>query len=139
MTKIMEKAVFPIFFLCLLMGAVLFFPSQAEADLSVLVKNETGYDLEEVKYVQEMGATKSLMGQTRNLANGNSYSFNFKEGGAYRIYASFTMAGKKVYAKGNNNSMSNGGRYELTLMKVIFSEKGSNLNFIDKGEFDAIK
>lgn len=135
----MEKTILGIVFLCFLTGVGVIFPSLTQADLSVRVKNETGYDLEEVKYVQEMGATKSLVGQTQNLANGNSYSFNFKEGGAYRIYASFTMGGKKVYAKGKNNSMTDGGRYELTLTKVIFSEKGSNLNFIDKSEFDAIK
>lgn len=138
MTKIMERIILGLVFLCFLTGAGVIFPSLAEAELSVRVKNETGYDLEEVKYVQEMGAAKSLVGQTQNLANGRSYSFNFKEGGAYRIYASFTTDGKKVYAKGNNNSMTDGGRYELTLTKVIFRE-GAGLKFIDKSEFDAIK
>ena len=138
MTKIIEKRIFPIFFLCFLMAAGVIFPSLTEADLSVMVKNETGYDLEEVKYVQEMGTTKTLVGQTQNLANGKSYSFSFRQGGAYRIYASFTMGGKKIYAKGNNNSMTNGARYELTLTKVIFSD-GAGLKFIDKGEFYAIK
>lgn len=63
----MEKTIFGIVFLCFLMGVGVIFPSLTQADLSVMVKNETGYDLEEVKYVQEMGATKSLVGQTYYL------------------------------------------------------------------------
>lgn len=139
MIKITGRIILGIVFICFLTGVGTLFPSLTEAELSVLVKNETGYDLDEVKYVQEMGAAKSLMGQTQNLANGSFHSFNFKEGGAYRVYASFTMTGKKVYAKGNNNSMTDGGRYELILTKVIFREGGSGLKFIDKSEFDAIK
>lgn len=111
----------------------------AEAALSVTVKNETGYDLSEVKYVQETGNAKVLSGQTRQLANNRSHTFNLKRSGAYRVYASFIMGGRKVYAKGNANNLQDGGRYTLTLMKVVVSQGGTGLNFIDQGEFDAIK
>jgi hypothetical protein len=111
----------------------------AEAALSVTVKNETGYDLSEVKYVQEIGNAKVLAGKVRQLANGNSYTFSLIKSGAYRVYAFFIMGGKKTYAKGNANNLRDGGRYTLTLKKVIVSQSGSSLNFIDQSEFDAIK
>ena len=139
MLNIVRKTIFGIVFLCFLTGLGVIFPSLTEAALSVMVKNETGYDLEEVKYVKEMGAAKSLVGQTQNLSNGGTHTFVLKESGAYRVYASFIMSGRKVYAKGNANKLSDGGQYTLTLQKVIFHEGGSGLNFIDKSEFDAIK
>jgi hypothetical protein len=110
-----------------------------EAALSVSVHNETGYDLTEVKYVKEMGNAKSLVGKTRRLPNGGFHIFSLKKEGVYRVYASFIMSGKKIYAKGNANNLQAGGRYTLTLMKVVVSQSGSSLNFIDQREFDAIK
>jgi len=111
----------------------------AEADSSVVVKNETGYDLSEIKYVKEMGEVKSLIGQARQITNGGSYKFVLKNEGFYRVYASLVMGAKKVYAKGNANNLQDGGRYTLTLTKVVISKEGTNLNFIDQSEFDAIK
>ncbi|MEK6682914.1 MAG: hypothetical protein AABY79_13235 [Nitrospirota bacterium] len=127
----------PIVLLALWLGAVL--PPPAEAALKVKVINQTGYDLIEVKYVQERGVNKSLVGLTRQLANGGSHTFDLEKAGAYRVYASFIMAGKKIYAKGNANNLQDGGRYSLTLKKVVFNESGADLNFIDQREFDAIK
>lgn len=124
---------------CFLMGVVGMFPSLTEASLHITVHNETGYDLSEVKYVQEMGNVKSLAGRTQQLANGGSHTFDLNHEGAYRIYASFIMSGKKVYAKGNANNLQDGGRYTLTLQKVVFSQHGASLNFIGQSEFDAIK
>jgi hypothetical protein len=138
--KIAEKTIFgTILLFFFLLGMEGIFSSRAEADSSVTVKNETGYDLEEVKYVQELGAAKSLVGQARLLANGASHTFRLKEGGAYRVYASFHMGGKKVYAKGNANNLRDGGQYRLTLKKVVVSQSGSSLNFINQSEFDAIR
>jgi hypothetical protein len=123
--------------LALWLGAVL--PPLAEAALKVTVINQTGYDLIEVKYVQEKGVNKSLVGMTRQLANGSSHTFDLGKAGAYRVYASFIMGGKKIYAKGNANNLQDGGRYSLTLKKVVFNDSGAGLNFIDQSEFDAIK
>ena len=83
----------PIVLLALWLGAVL--PPPAEAALKVKVINQTGYDLIEVKYVQERGVNKSLVGLTRQLANGGSHTFDLEKAGAYRVYASFIMAGKR--------------------------------------------
>jgi len=140
MATIVRKTMFGttlIFFFLVGLGVI--FPVPTEADSSVTVKNETGYDLEEVKYVQEMGIAKSLVGEARLLANGGSHTFRLKEGGAYRVYASFNMGGKKVYAKGNANNLRDGGQYRLTLKKVVISQGGTSLNFINQNEFDAIK
>jgi hypothetical protein len=140
MPDMVQKAAFSttlIFNFLVGFGVVPSFP--AEPDLSVIVKNETGYDLEEVKYVLEMGQIKTLMERARDVSNGGSCTFRLKEGGAYRVYASFIMDGKEVYAKGNANSLRDGGRYRLTLKKVIFSEGGAGMNFINKSEFDAIR
>jgi hypothetical protein len=112
---------------------------KAEADSSVMVKNETGYELSEIKYVKEIDKVKSLVGQARQITNGGSYTFVLKNEGFYRVYASLIMGGKKVYAKGNANNLQDGGRYTLTLTQVVISQDGSNLNFIDQSEFDAIK
>jgi hypothetical protein len=139
MRNIVGKITFSIALLCILTGPEVIFPSQAEAALSVIIKNETGYDLEEVKYVREIGDAKSLVGESKGLANGGSHTFVLKEGGVYRVYASFTMASKKVYAKGNANNLQDGAQYMLTLKKVVISEGGASLKFIDQGEFDAIK
>jgi hypothetical protein len=137
--RVLKKrfAISTIVFLALWMVAV--FPLSAEAALKVKVINRTGYDLIEVKYVQEMGVNKSLVGLTRQLANGGSHTFNLDKAGAYRVYASFIMGGRKIYAKGNANKLQDGGRYSLTLKKVVFNESGAGLNFIDQSEFDAIK
>jgi hypothetical protein len=114
-------------------------PTPTKADVSVVVINETGYDLGEVKYVHEIGETKSLVGQTRHLSNGNTQTFNFQEGGAYRVYASLVMGGKTAYAKGNANYLRNNGNYRLTLKKVMVSQGGSGILFIKQSEFDSIK
>jgi hypothetical protein len=112
---------------------------QAMADSSVTVKNETGYDLSEIKYVQEIGKTNSLVGRAQQIRNGNSCTFSLKKEGFYRVYAALIMGGKKTYAKGNANKLQDGGRYILTLTEVIVNKEGTNLNFIDQSEFDAIK
>ena len=135
-----EKTILPtILLIFFLVGLGMVFSAPAHADSSVTVKNETGYDLEEVKYVQELGAAKSVAGRTQQLANGASHTFRLKEEGAYRVYASFIMSGKKIYAKGNANNLRDGGRYILTLKKVVISQSGSSLSFINQTEFDAIK
>ena len=110
----------------------------AEAALSVTISNQTGYDLSEVKYVQEIGNVKVLAEMARQLSNGGSHTFSLKKNGVYRVYAALIMGGKKSYAKGNVNNLRDGGRYTLTLMKVI-SHDSSGMNFIDQSEFDAIK
>ncbi len=139
-TNIARKTTFGsallIFFL---MGLAVISPSLAEASLSVTVCNETGYDLEEVKYVQETGVSRSLTGYAQQLANGGAHTFRLKKGGNYCVYASFIMGEKKVYARGNPNNLRDGGQYRLTLKKVVFSQSGDSLNFIDRSEFDAIK
>ncbi len=137
--NIVKKSILGITLMCFLMGLGEILPSMAEAALSVLLKNETGYDLEEVKYVQEVGGTKSLVGQAQNLSNGGTHTFTFKESGVYRVYASFTRSGGKVYAKGNGNNLRDGGQYSLTLKKVVFAEGGTGLNFINRSEFEAIR
>jgi hypothetical protein len=101
MTNIVGKAI---------IGATLLFnffvglgvrsPFPTVAALSVTVKNETGYDLEEVKYVLEKGDTKTLMERVQGVSDGGSCTFHLKEGGAYRVYASFVMDGKKSLRKG---------------------------------------
>lgn len=123
----------------LFVGLCQIFPGILEAGLSIVIKNETGYDLEDVKYVQEIGDAKSLVGLTQNLSNGGTHTFFLKESGVYRVYASFTRSGGKVYAKGNGNNLKDGGQYSLTLKKVVFTQGGTGLNFINRTEFDAIK
>lgn len=119
-------------------GLELLYPALARAALSVTVKNETGYDLAEVKYVQEVGNAKILAARTGQLSNGASYTFSLKDSGTYRIYASLIMDRKKAYAKGNANNLEDGGRYTLTLMKVMLGQGGKGMNFINKSEFEAI-
>ena len=115
------------------------YPSFAVASLNVTVINQTGYDLSDVKYVYEVGAHKTLSGQTQQLTNGGFYNFALSKGGIYRVYASFMMDGRKVYAKGTANNLEDGEQYTLTLMKVMLSRGGSGLNFINRSEFDSIK
>jgi hypothetical protein len=79
--------------------------------LSITIKNETGYILEEVEYVRETGDLKTLVEQAQNLPNGGSCNFRLEGEGAYRIYASLTMGGKKVYAKGNAYNLHGGRSY----------------------------
>jgi len=110
----------------------------AQAGCVVTVKNETGYDLEPLKYVREIGDAKQVVGQVR-LANGRSYTFNLRTGGSYRAYAALQSGGIMNYAKGNLYNISDGTKSELTLKKVVFSEKGSSITFIKKEEFDALK
>jgi len=113
-------------------------PQFAEAGCVVVVKNETGYDLEPLKYVREIGDAKQVVGQAR-LANGRSHTFNLDTGGSYRAYAVLQSGGIMNYAKGNLYNISDGTRDELTLKKVVFSEKGSSITFIKKEEFEALK
>lgn len=82
----------PIVLIALWLGVV--FPHQAEAALKVTVINKTGYDLIEVKYVQEKGVIKSLVRLTQQLVNGGSHTFDLDKAGVYRVYASFIMGGK---------------------------------------------
>jgi hypothetical protein len=139
MTGIVRKPVFRTSLLFFFMGLGLVSTFPKEASVSVVVKNETGYNLEEVKYVLETGDTKTLVEQAQDVADGGSCTFRLVEEGAYRIYASLTIGGKKVYAKGNAHNLRNGASYRLTLQRVVFSQQGAGLNFIDKSEFDSIK
>jgi hypothetical protein len=111
----------------------------AGGSLSISVKNETGYDLEEVKCVLERGNTKALVERAGNVTDGSSCTFHLNEEGAYRVYASLTTGGEKVYAKGNAYNLDAGGNYILTLKKVIINKGGAGMEVIDKNEFDAIK
>lgn len=113
-------------------------PQFAEAGCVVTVKNETGYDIEPLKYVREVGDSKQVVGQTR-LANGRSHTFNLSTGGSYRAYAVLHSSGVTNYAKGNLYNISSGTRAELTLKKVVFSEKGSSITFISKEEFESLR
>lgn len=93
-----------------------------EKIMSPTIKNETGYGLEEVKYVLEAGDTKTLVEQAQDVPNGGSCTFRLEQEGAYRIYASLTIDGKRVYAKGNSYNLRDGGSYRLTLQKVVSSQ-----------------
>lgn len=140
MTGVARKAIFGttlIFHFFVGLGMVSMF--SAEASLSITIKNETGYSLEEVKYVLETDDSKTQVEQAQDVPNGGSCTFRLEEEGAYRIYASLTMDGKRVYAKGNAHNLRDGGSYRLTLQKVLFSQPGAGVNFIDKSEFDSIK
>jgi hypothetical protein len=139
MNGIVRRPVVSTTLLFFLIGLGLVSTFSKEASVSVVVKNETGYNLEEVKYVLETGDTKTLVKQTRDVADGGSCTFRLEEEGAYRIYASLSIGGKKVYAKGNAHDLRNGGSYRLTLQRVVFSQQGAGMNFIDKSEFDSIK
>jgi hypothetical protein len=140
MERIVKKTMFVRLFLFIfLVGVGTALPSLSKADVRVVVNNETGYDLGEVKYVQEVGEAKSVVGRTEQLGNGGNDTFNLQEGGDYRVYASLIMNGKTVYAKGNANNLRNGGQYRLTLKKVMVNQGGSGIRFINRSEFDAIK
>jgi len=110
----------------------------AQAGCAVTVKNETGYDLELLKYVKEDGGGKKVMGQTA-LRHGASHTFTLGTAGTYRAYASLKMDGQLKYAKGNAYTLKDGTRAELKLLKVVPNEKGSSINFINKDEFDSVK
>jgi hypothetical protein len=139
MRNILTKSVVGVAILCLSIAPGEFFLSAVEASSNIMIINETGYDLEEVKYVKEVGETKILVSQIQNLSNGGRHNFFLQEGGVYRVYASFSRGSGKVYAKGNGNDLKDGGQYTLTLKKVVFNEKGTGLNFINRSEFEDIK
>ena len=133
---------FPLAFIAALMQllpvAVNFSPVAAQAGCSVTVINQTGYDMEPLKLVQEIGESKKVMGQTP-MANGKSHTFKLGQAGKYRAYGLLTKDGEKKYAKGNLYAFENGASYSLTLKKVVFSEKGNSISFISKDEFDSLK
>jgi hypothetical protein len=122
-----------------LVGAGVAASLPAPAAFSVTIKNETGYTLEEVKYVLEKGETAALIDRAQHIAHGSSCTFNLKEGGVYRVYAAFTVDGKQMFAKGTAHNLKSGGKYSLTLQKLIISDAGAGMNFVGKNEFDAIK
>ena len=110
----------------------------AQAACTVTVVNETGYDMEPLKFVREMGDSKQVVGQTP-MSNGKSHTFKLGKTGKYRVYGLLTKDGEKKYAKGNLYPLKDGGSYRLILKKVVFSEKGSSISFISKDEFDSLK
>lgn len=128
-----------LFFALLIVGVGIVLPSLSEAEVSIVLHNDTGYNLSDVKYVKEIGEAKSSVGGIQQLSDGGHCAFNLKEEGTYRFYASLNMGGKKVYAKGKASNLRNGCRYKITLRKVIAIQGGSGLRFIDQGEYDAIK
>lgn len=122
----------------LLFVAVNFNIAAAQAACTVKVINQTGYDMEPLKFVQELGEKKKVVGQTP-IPNGKSQTFKLGKGGKYRAYGLLTKDGEKKFAKGNLYTLQDGGSYSLTLQKVVFSEKGSSISFISKDEFDNLK
>jgi hypothetical protein len=122
----------------LLFVAVNFNITIAHAACMVKVINQTGYDMEPLKFVQELGETKNVVGQAP-LSNGKSQMCKLGKGGKYRAYGMLTKDGEKKYAKGNLYTFEDGASYSLTLKKVVFSEQGSSISFISKDEFDNLK
>jgi hypothetical protein len=110
----------------------------ARAASTVTVINQTGYDLKPVKFVQEIGESKKVVGQSP-LSNGGSHTFQVTTAGKYRVYALLTKNGEIKYARGNPHDLKDRGRYSLTLQKVVFSEKGSSISFISKSDFDNLQ
>ena len=110
----------------------------AQAGCTVKVINQTGYDMEPLKFVQEWGEKKKVVGQAP-VSNGKSHNFKLNKGGEHRAYGLLTKDGEKKYAKGNLYNLQDGASYSLTLQKVVFSEKGSSISFISKDEFDNLK
>lgn len=126
------------FLMLLLFVAVAFSVVAAQAACTVKVINQTGYDMEPLKLVQEIGQSKKVIGQTP-MSNGKSHTFKLGNSGKYRAYGLLTKDGEKKYVKGNLYTFENGSMYSLTLQKVVFSEKGSSVSFISKDEFDNLK
>ena len=122
----------------MLLLAVNFNSAAAQAACMVKVINQTGYDMEPVKFVHESGDNKTVVGQAP-ISHGKSQTFKLGQGGQYRAYGLLTKNGEKKYAKGNLYTLQDGGSYSLTLQKVVFSEKGSSISFISKNEFDNLK
>jgi hypothetical protein len=109
----------------------------AWAACTVEVINQTGYDLQPLKFVQEVGGNKKVLGQVP-MRNGGSHTFKLGGGGQYRVYGLLTKDGEKKYAKGNLYTLNNGSLYSLTLKKVVFSGEGNSVSFISKDEFDKL-
>ncbi len=132
-----------LFFVVLVAGMGIVVPSPSVAEVSVIIHNDTGYHLGEVKYVQEIGDATSLAGRTQQLNYGGQCSFKLQGEGTYRVYASLVMGGiggsRKMYAKGKANNLRDGRRYRITLRKIMAIQGGSGLRFIDQKEFDAAK
>lgn len=122
----------------LLAAAMLLQTGAALAACTVTVINETGYDLRPLKFVQELGENKRVLGQVP-MANGKSHTFSLKTGGQYRVYGLLTKDGETKYARGNLYSLKNGATYSLTLKKVVFSNEGSSVSFISREEFDNLR
>ena len=139
MQRLIRFTIFLTVSLTLLLGGTLCFdivPAQAGCTVNVI--NQTGYDMEPLKFVQEAGDKKRVVGQVP-ISHGKSHTFNLHKGGEYRAYGLLTKGGEKKYAKGNLYTLQDGGSYNLTLQKVVFSEKGNSINFISKDEFDSLK
>lgn len=110
----------------------------AQAACTVIVINQSGYDMDPLKLVREIGENKQVVGQTP-LSNGGSHTFKLTTAGKYRVYGLLTKNGEKKYAKGNLYDLEDRGKYSLTIQKVVFSEKGSSISFISKSDFDKLK
>jgi hypothetical protein len=112
---------------------------EAEAASKVTLVNQTGYFLDQVKYVQEKGDARKLVGTASRLSQNGSHTFKVNNAGSYRCFISFQKDGRTVYAKGNVYQLDNNSNYKLYLQKVVFKEGGSAISFINQGEFDAVK
>ena len=111
---------------------------EALAASKVTVINKTGYNLDQVKFVQEKGKVKKLVGQTK-LANGRSHIFQVRTPGMYRCYIAFKEKERSLYAKGNAYKMEDKKSYNLTLNKMVFKKGSKDIKSLKKAEFDAIK
>jgi len=139
MTNLFGRAGLSVILLLSLMALGVHSLFAAAAAFNVVIKNETGYTLQELKYVLEKGETNTLIEQAKDVSNGSSCTFSLKEGGIYRVYTSILSDGKTVYAKGSAHNLRPGGSYRLTLQKIVVSQSGAGMNYIGKGEFEAIK
>ena len=139
MKKVMRSSTtLRVFLILTIFAAVNLTIVAAQAACTVIVINQTGYDLKPLKFVHESGGSKNVVGQTP-LSNGGSHTFNVTTAGKYRVYGLLTKNGEIKYAKGNLYDIEDGGTYSLTLKKVVFSEKGSSISFISKSDFDNLK
>jgi hypothetical protein len=139
MKKVMRfSTTLMVFLMLTAFGAVNVTIVAAQAASTVIVINQTGYDLKPLKFVHEIGESKKVVGQTP-LSNGGSHTFKLNAAGKYRVYGLLTKNGEMKYAKGNLYDIEDRGKYSLTLKKVVFSEEGNSISFISKSDFDNLK
>jgi hypothetical protein len=139
MKKVMRSSTtLRVFLILTIFAAVNLTIVAAQAACTVIVINQTGYDLKPVKFVHEIGESKKVVGLTP-LSNGGSHTFHVTTAGKYRVYGLLTKNGEEKYAKGNLYDFKDRAKYSLTLKKVVFSEEGNSISFISKSDFDNLK